>query len=104
MGKYQAKLLAWYTPHVCQELFEALRQGIADGNVQALRLATEIHGYTKGSGTTVVNNVSQNNDNHSVTTSGAGFDTMIRQLAEQKRDRVGRVTFDAPLAIDQPDK
>lgn len=81
-------------------MFEAVRQGIALGNDKSMRLAAEFMGLVKGSGVTVTTNVSANSNNKTITV-GPGFDTIVRQLAEQKKQQFGGVTVEhRPAAIE----
>lgn len=78
-----------------------MRQGIADGNEKVMRLAAEFLGLVKGSGITVTTNVSANSNNRTISV-GAGFDAIVRQLAEQKKKQFGGVTIDhKPPAIER---
>lgn len=100
LKKYQSDLLSFFTPHLGPALFESVRQGIADGNERCMRLAAEFLGLVKGSGVTVTTNVNNQSNNKTISV-GAGFDAIVRQLAEQKKQSFRGVTIDhAPPGIE----
>lgn len=80
-----------------------MRAGIAEGDQRAMRLAAEFLGLVKGGGVSVTTNVNANSNNRTVSV-GAGFDAIVRQLAEQKKKHFGAVTIEhGPVAIEARD-
>lgn len=68
-----------------------------------MRLAAEFLGLVKGGGVNVITNV-QNNTGNKTLNVGPGFDSVVRQLAEQKKQQFGGMVVEhKPSSIEAPE-
>lgn len=75
--RYAEQILSAYAPHLLPQLMESLNERAQAGDVAAMRLIAELYGLSAKPSVVITNNNSLNVNNP-----GAGFDDIIRRMAQ----------------------
>ena len=84
LPRYTENMLRLFTPELVPRFFEALREKVIKGDIEAIRLcATMFHYVEKTGGVSVVNNLFQTNGNG--TGNGRTFDAIASELVDSRK-------------------